>query len=41
MWYAGCSQRKVNVRLSIVGRKMEFIHKLDLIFETDQVHRFQ
>jgi len=25
------------VRLSIVGRRMEFIHKLDLIFETDQV----
>ena len=38
MWWDEPAPRKVNVRLSIVGRKKEFIHKLDLAFETDEVH---
>ena len=41
MWWDECAPRKVNVKLDIVGRsKKELIHKLDLIFETDEVHRF-
>ena len=41
MWWDEAAPRKVNVKLSIVGRKKEFIHKFDLVFETDEVHTFQ
>ena len=41
MWWDEAAPRKVNVKLSIVGRKKEFIHKFDLVFETDEVHIFQ
>merc|ERR1712037_1047490 len=37
MWWDEAAPRKVNVKLSIVGRKKEFIHKFDLVFETDEV----
>merc|ERR1712037_371575 len=37
MWWDEGAPRKVNVKLSIVGRKKEFIHKFDLVFETDEV----
>ena len=39
MWWDESAPRKVNVRLRIVGRKKEFIHKLDLTFETDEVYQ--
>ena len=41
MWWDEAAPRKVNVKLSIVGRKKEFIHKFDLVFETDEVHTFE
>merc|ERR1712243_324916 len=38
VWWDDCTPRKVNVKLNVVGRsKKELIHKLDLIFVTDEV----
>ena len=34
-------QRNVHVHLSILGPKKEFVHQLDLKFETDQVNFYK